>query len=101
MGRRTLQAINLIKPIQGMYMAISVNITLSDEGVMSVKEVEPSQEMGGEAGQEVQTLDEAFTLAEEILLGEGGAPKEVEEQAFSAGMGNMMGGDDPAAKGGM
>ena len=82
-------------------MAICVEIKLSDEGVMSVKECEPREEMGGEEGQEVQTLDEAFTIAEGILLGEGGAPKEVEEKSFTAGMGNMMGGDEPAAKGGM
>jgi len=101
MGRRTLQAINPIKLIEGTYMAICVEIMLSDEGVMSVKECEPREEMGGEPAQEVQTLDEAFSLAETILLGEGGAPKAVEEQAFTKGMGDVMGGDKPMAKGRM
>lgn len=82
-------------------MAICVEIMISDEGKVSVKECEPREEMGEEAGQEVQTLDEAFKIAETILLGEGGEPMEVEEQAFTKGMGDVMGGTQPAAKGGM
>jgi hypothetical protein len=82
-------------------MPICVEIMISDEGAVSVKECEPREEMGEAAGQEVQTLDEAFKIAEGILLGEGGEPQEIEEQAFTKGMGDVMGGGDPAAKGGM
>lgn len=79
-------------------MPVCVKITLSDEGVMSVQECEPKEEMGGEPAQEVETLDEAFSLAETILLGEGGEPDDMEEQAFTKGMGNVMGGTAPPMK---
>lgn len=83
-------------------MPVCVKIMLSDEGVMSVQECEPKEEMGGEPAQEVETLDEAFSLAETILLGEGGEPDDMEEEAFSAGMGDVMSGTTPPmGKGGM
>lgn len=79
---------------------ICVEITMADDGSFSVKQCEPREEMGEDAGQAVASIDEALQAAEMILMGDGGG--EVEEQAFTKGMGDMMGGTKaPMPKGGM
>lgn len=82
-------------------MSICVEIMVGDDGTFSVKQCEPREEMGEEAGQQVASLDEALQAAEMILVGDSGGQEE--EQAFTKGMGDMMGGTTPPAnpRGGM
>lgn len=84
-------------------MAVCVEIQVGDDGAISVRECDPKEESmneaGEQAGQTVESIDEAFQIAEGILMG---VDEGAEEQAFTKGMGNMMGGTKPAMpKGGM
>ena len=63
-------------------MPIAVVIMLSDEGVVSVGEIDAAMVDPAELT-EVDTLEDAFKAADTLILGEE-APPDVEEDAFSA-----------------
>lgn len=68
-------------------MPICVEITMQDDGSLSVKQCEPEEyEEGEDAGQTVKSMDEAFSIAEGILTG-GEDPAAAEEQAFNQTVG--------------
>lgn len=63
----------------------AVVLMLSDEGEMSVGEVDPAT-IDTADFQPVETFEEGVMVAENILLGDE-PPPEVEENAFNASMG--------------
>jgi hypothetical protein len=66
-------------------MAVAVVIFLSDEGQMSVGEVDPATINTAEL-QEVTDFAEAATMAEQLALGEA-PPENIEEDAFNESVG--------------
>jgi hypothetical protein len=62
-------------------MAIAVVLFLSDEGQMSVGEVDAAS-INTEELQAVETFEEAIEVAEQITMGEA-PPDDIEEDAFN------------------
>jgi hypothetical protein len=74
---------NLIKFNQfGVRMPIAVVLYLSDDGQMSIGEVE-ADDVDATQFQTVESFEEAVPVAEQLLLGEA-PPPEIEENAFAA-----------------